>query len=646
MQKPNGRSISDFEPLLPAEKKLTNACRDGQQANISGARPNEPTEHNTIRATFLRFLILGGDETTPVHEKGPLLYGAWIDGMLDLHNTTTPHGVNCSLCYFNTEMNLMDANISGRLFLSGSRMHCDSDNAITADAASVSGGVFLNKGFESNRQIRFIAARIDGCFDCQCATFSSATEQCIIADGIKIRRDLLCNDGFYCSGAVSLLGADIGGNFQLRDANIKVQMGIALAVDRIRVGETVFLGPNFCTNGVVTLAGAHIGSNLNCGAGKFLSTEKESIIADRVTVSGSVFLNNGFEANSTVRLSGARIGGQLSCDGATFHAVEVPSLFAQSVAIVDGLVMRDLTKPARNVNLNGAKVGTLVDDSGAWGSGLALDGFTYDSFGGDSVADATSRIAWLNKQRSDHARDKRAFRAQPWSQLQKTLREAGDVAGARVVAIALEEHLRKIDRIGATPSNWTAWQSTPYRLICRLLHYCFGLFTGYGNRPLQLMLWLVGVWFLCGAAYWFVALPPQSVFAPSNPIVFQHSDYKACVPNSGEAKAENAKTKKADATAIVGAGNWYLCEKLREEYTGFSPLLYSLDVILPLVDLQQQRDWGPLIPTPSADWRFELVEVSWKHATRWVIWFETLFGWLASLLLVAIVSGLTKRRDE
>lgn len=143
-----------------------------------------------------------------------------------------------------------------------------------------------------------------------------------------------------------------------------------------------------------------------------------------------------------------------------------------------------------------------------------------------------------------------------------------------------------------------------------------------------------------------MALPPQSVFAPSNPIVFQHPDYAACAPNSDEARAENAKLKKADATAIVGAGNWYLCEKLREEYTGFSPLLYSLDVVLPLVDLQQQKDWGPLIPTPHSDWKSELSEVSWKHATRWIIWFETLFGWLSSLLLVAIVSGLTKRRDE
>ena len=68
--------------------------------------------------------------------------------------------------------------------------------------------------------------------------------------------------------------------------------------------------------------------------------------------------------------------------------------------------------------------------------------------------------------------------------------------------------------------------------------------------------------------------------------------------------------------------------------------------MLPLVDLKQERTWGPLIPTPDSNPIDELRSVSWKHITRWLVWIETLFGWVASLLLVAIVSGLAKRRDE
>jgi hypothetical protein len=133
--------------------------------------------------------------------------------------------------------------------------------------------------------------------------------------------------------------------------------------------------------------------------------------------------------------------------------------------------------------------------------------------------------------------------------------------------------------------------------------------------------------------------------------VFQNPEYAVCVPDSEEAKAEKAKAELAKTAClepppIQGAGNWYLCEKLREEYTGFSPLAYSLDLILPLVDLQQERDWAPMIPTPKNSWTAELSELSLKHVTRLVLWFEILFGWLASLLLVAVVSGLSKRREE
>jgi hypothetical protein len=95
------------------------------------------------------------------------------------------------------------------------------------------------------------------------------------------------------------------------------------------------------------------------------------------------------------------------------------------------------------------------------------------------------------------------------------------------------------------------------------------------------------------------------------------------------------------------ANNWYLCEKLPEEYTGFSPLAYSLDVLLPLVNLEQEKDWAPLIPTPKPSWWKEwLANWSFKHFARLVVWAEILFGWIASLLLVAVFSGLAKRREE
>lgn len=215
---------------------------------------------------------------------------------------------------------------------------------------------------------------------------------------------------------------------------------------------------------------------------------------------------------------------------------------------------------------------------------------------------------------------------------------------ARQVAIAFEHRLRTADLIGVAPPQWGWLRKSTYRHLSRFFHWCFWLLTGYGYRPMRLMAWMLAVWLCSAAFYWFTALPQRDVFAPSNPLVFQHPHYQICAPETPESKAELAKPP--EQQSVVGAGNWYLCEKLRGEYTGFSPLAYSLDVLLPLVDLQQQKDWGPIIPTPKSSWWQELFAPSWGHAARLVIWFQTLFGWVASLLLVAIVSGLTKRRED
>ena len=61
---------------------------------------------------------------------------------------------------------------------------------------------------------------------------------------------------------------------------------------------------------------------------------------------------------------------------------------------------------------------------------------------------------------------------------------------------------------------------------------------------------------------------------------------------------------------------------LPAEYTTFSPLAYSLDILLPLVDLGQKKPW-----------------------VRLLNWFEILYGWIASLLFVAIVSGISRRSE-
>ena len=115
---------------------------------------------------------------------------------------------------------------------------------------------------------------------------------------------------------------------------------------------------------------------------------------------------------------------------------------------------------------------------------------------------------------------------------------------------------------------------------------------------------------------------------PSNPAIFDKDAYAMC-----SSKGEGANR------------NWYLCSILKSEFPSFSPLAYSLDVLLPVVNLRQEDNWTPIVPSPKGDVWSDATAWTTAHSIRLVIWFETIFGWIASLLLVATVSGFARRNE-
>jgi hypothetical protein len=679
--------------LKTAERSLLQACRIGEIAVISEQRPQQATEENTVRAGFLRFLLLGGDLSTPVHERGVRLKGAWIAGELELENTAKVSAIYCVACTFTEPLILLRSTLVGGLFLMGSavpgiqgdglvttgdvflrdgfqatgevrllgaqiggNLDCDAGlfdgkegNSLSADRAVINGSIFLRDGFQATGTVRLLGAHIGGYLECGKGQFNGKEGHALVADSADIKGSVFLDNRFQAIGEVRLQGAQIDGNLECSNGQFDGNNGDALSVDRALIKGDVFLHDEFEAVGEVRLLSAQIGGGLYCSKGQFNGKDGKALSADGVVIKGNIFLSEGFHARGEVRLLGAQIGGDVNCSNGQFDGKDGDALCADGMRVRGGFLFRDLASSVKRVSLASASVGVLVDDADSWGGDLVLDGFTYGSIGGGAPTTATARLAWLDKQEAAMSGQSGAgadFRPQPWKQLQKVLREMGHAEDARQVAIALEDRLRQADLIGLSQQHWSRGRKWLYRASARGFHLGFRILTGYGYRPIRLLGWFTGIWLACAAFYWFTALPPRNVFAPSDPLVFQNEDYAACVPGSPAAMAEQAKPADARPSPVKGAGNWYLCEQLRAEYTGFSPLAYSLDVILPLVDLQQQNDWAPMIPTPKPSPWNEWRGSGWKHITRMVLWAETLFGWLASLLLVAIVSGLTKRREE
>ena len=474
----HGRSLVDFAPLSDAEKTLIACARKGEDCRLDPKRPEEPTEANTIRAGLIRFLALGGDDDSPVHERGVQLWGAWISDQLDL-----------------------------------------------------------------------------------CA---------------------------------------------------------AIATRRLAIMDSHFVKPILAQEAhlpALYLDGSHI----------------LGLYAEGCHINGGAYFRHGFKATGAVLLLSAQIGGDLYCDGGSFENAGGYALHAQGATVKGGLVFRGVTIVKGRVDLATAHVGSLVDDTASWPeNALILDGFAYDRIIAGPT-DAATRIAWLNKQRPRYLNE--GFCPQPWEQIIRVLREMGHGRDADEVAIAKQHALRAAKKIGTRAARtdfrygWQRWLDARWNDLsndfAKGAHYAYGWLAGFGYRPTRIILWMLGFWLVSALA--FSTAADNGLMAPTNPVLHAH-----------EAGAN------VDVTACGANGDvqpphyWVRCAGMPAEYTTFSPLGYAADMILPLVNLQQDTEWGPVVSNAKGP-------LYWGVVTRWLGWFDILFGWLASLMFVAIVSRLVEK---
>lgn len=687
-----GRSLIDFKPLRAAEETLLKCCKRGELARLGFRLPGEVSEDSRVRAGFLRFLLLGGDEAAPVHEAGVRLQGAYIEECLDLGGATLEHPVSLTHCLFECSPDFTDAQISGALLLNHSKSpgfiaerlstrsvmdlshyHCSGQMeiagariggslhlngarlegqgawALSAGGMHVNGDVFLCGKFSATGDVVLLGARIGGQLNCS-GNFKGSTNGALVADAIVVGGGVFLVDEFKAEGIVRFVGAHITGQFICRKARFEEDVKSGLCATGLVMTGSVLLEQGFYAEGSVVFIGAQIDGDLICEEdAEFKGDETYSLLAARCVVTGKVRLGEGFHAHRSVNFTDARIATGFDGCGANFAGGNGPSLVLDRAQITGPLLLRNLVSSLSNASFVGAKVAELDDDESTWGENIALNGLVYGALSTRAPVNPAERAKWLSKQIPSldtdlQARDpSKDFRPQPWRQLQRVLQEMGHAAEARELGILYEQQLRAIGHVGQPPARWPVWAGAVYSRTSRGLHALYGLLTGYGYRPMQLLVWFVGIWLACASVYWYAAAR-QGVFAPSNPLVFQNQEYLDCRPDRAQAwRAINPGQE--TPPAFYGQSNWYLCDSLREEYTGFSPLAFSLDVLMPLVDLQQEADWAPLVPTPKAGFLDEFSAFGWKHFVRLVIWFEILVGWGIGLLMVAIVSGLARRSE-
>jgi hypothetical protein len=193
LTKPPKSELESLRPLSVAEEEIVAELHMGAFDRLGdGSRPQPGDASRAVRAEFLRFLILGGDDDYRPHEKGVRVTGAWITGILDLEGCRIPRDIGLKDCQFEAVPVLRSA-IIDNLFLDGSEL-----SGLQADRLEARGGLSL-RGALVKGEIRLTGARLGGYLDCHGTTLDHGDGLALSAEGPCRPRALKRGAAFSCA---------------------------------------------------------------------------------------------------------------------------------------------------------------------------------------------------------------------------------------------------------------------------------------------------------------------------------------------------------------------------------------------------------------------------------------------------------------
>jgi hypothetical protein len=415
---------------------------------------------------------------------------------------------------------------------------------------------------------------------------------------LNVRGNAFLEGGTFIGG-VSLIGAQVTADLEFNGAELlhgtrpesRMALPWVLRAERLTVGGTLSFCKHvpqekaavpFCADGLLDLRLAQIGANLRFVGAKFAHTEKTGTTG--TTGTGTAGTAGTAASTDTTEITGLGV-------------------HAEHMRVERELEWTDVTG-ATKVLLEHASVGRLDDERKSWQgvTTLRLDGFSYQSLCMDEAKGwpprnrsareyRRARIEWLEGAGEFHPRR--------YDQLSTALRNAGFEDDARRVQV------EKGKRAWRDEKSIAGWVRN------FVLHWVLG--SGY--QPSRALWWSLGVILLGWLVY---ALGNnEGLLSPEKQRQHVTVDVLARATPPGDSA----------------------------QVPSFSPLAYSVDVFLPIVNLHQEDYWHPnarLRCLSGAEPIFP--RVTCGRLLRYYHWTHILVGWVLTTLAVAGFTGLVRRQ--
>jgi hypothetical protein len=519
---------------------------------------------------------------------------------LNADRLTVDHSMYCRTGFTaHGEVNLLGAHIGSTLEFDGAALVNPGGLALNADSLTVDLAVFCRNGFTAEGEVRLLGAHVGGNLEFDGAALVNPGGLALNADSLAVDQSMYCRNGFTARGEVNLLGARIEGSLDFEGAALTNPDGIALYADSLTVGRAMFCRKGFAAEGEVNLLGARVGSVIDFEKASLVNPGGLALNADNLTVGQSMFCRRGFTAEGEVNLLSAHVGGNLDFDGAVLANPAGLALNADSLTVDRAMFCRDGFTAEGEVNLFGARIGGSLAFTAAvltGHGGVALDLETARAGAlfltlrqpPDGVVDLTNARVGSLHDTQDGWPARMRLRGFGYEVLENdsvrvrarlkwlARHEGGYAPGLYdqlAAAYRRDGHTQAARRVGIA-KQWR--RRRDLNVLGKAWNWLLYLTVGYGYRT-----WLAGLWLAA-----LVALG-TAVFAGAYP------------------------TQLRAASATVPS---------------FQPAAYTLDVMLPIVDLGQKKNWFP------------------QAAAQVWSWALTGAGWV---LTTAVVAGLTNalKRD-
>lgn len=423
--------------------------------------------------------------------------------------------------------------------------------------------------------------------------------------------------GALVTGEVDLTQSRLGGNLECDGATIRASGGRALLANSLEARNVLVRGATL--RGGINLSGAVLTADFDCSGAAIAHGEAIAVDASEIEARGSLVLRST-RIEGEVRATAAQIGGDVDCSGANLDNPGKTALELGRSSVRGAFFLRHDAVLNGALVLVGTSLGTIHDEAACWPAtgDLLLNRCRYGAFI-DGPADAESRLDWLARQAPERWGED--FWPQPYEQLATVFREMGHGEDARAVLVVKERLQRRARR--------RRMQNPLLRALVAISDGVLGATLAYGRQPLLAFAWLLVFWLLGVAVFAFAER--SGAVMPNSAVVLRAPEWTLCGLETTEQRSLVAIPQ---AQGLAKAGqNQLACFRQRWEassYPAFSPWMYSLDTLLPVLDMGQRAFWRPNPWQPGG--RIALA----------YFYFQSIVGWALSLLAVAGFSGLVK----